>query len=661
MLSGSRIVRGCLRFASRLALIAVLAACGGASNGPGPNAPDHKRKVSSVIIKGNTYFDEDTIIEGLVNRSPSGLPFFKSSVRFEPAEVARDAERIEGFYRQRGYFDAEVIDIAIQRAPNIVVRFTVNEGEPVLVETVKVAWAEAPKGKRADSIATLQSEIQDAELLDECCRRKSRVGYALDHEEYLESKALLHRFFAKRGYAYVNVKGQIRVDRKARSADIVFQVDPGVKVSFGETRVVGLSKVPTDVVTNRISWEPGEIFNPDEISTTRGRLLRLGRFSSVEITGIKNSEGQEVTPLTITLREERLRELRLGGGAAIDPVQFEFRTRLEYTKSHFFFDPRTQFRARLRPAYRFLRANQDSLGLGGEALATFQRIDMFAPLVTGEVDLKYDLRQFEDYSVQGPGTRISAQRPFFGEKLYLGASWNLFYGSFSDIDSALTNDEAFAEQLGLDQSYRLGYFEQSAHLDLRDNAIDATKGVYLGAKLEQGTRFAAGKFSYQMGEIEARGYLPLSERIVLAMRGKHSQKLSGDSLPITRRLLAGGASSQRGFAQRQLVPVRDGASAGVIIGGNLRLETSAEVRWDVYPAFGDWLGLVGFVDAAEVTEAPSDFSIAKLHYAAGLGFRLGTLIGPIRADLGYRLNNTGAGQPAAGQRFAFHLSIGEAF
>jgi outer membrane translocation and assembly module TamA len=50
-----------------------------------------------------------------------------------------------------------------------------------------------------------------------------------------------------------------------------------------------------------------------------------------------------------------------------------------------------------------------------------------------------------------------------------------------------------------------------------------------------------------------------------------------------------------------------------------------------------------------------------LHWAAGLGLRLLTIVGAVRADLGFRLNRTGAQEPEPGGQYAFHLSLGEAY
>jgi outer membrane translocation and assembly module TamA len=76
------------------------------------------------------------------------------------------------------------------------------------------------------------------------------------------------------------------------------------------------------------------------------------------------------------------------------------------------------------------------------------------------------------------------------------------------------------------------------------------------------------------------------------------------------------------------------------------------------------LGGVIFLDGGNVWTKPWDFNVNDLRYDVGPGLRYNTPIGPIRADIGYQLNQipgllvNGVPEP---RRFRFHFSIGQAF
>ena len=105
----------------------------------------------------------------------------------------------------------------------------------------------------------------------------------------------------------------------------------------------------------------------------------------------------------------------------------------------------------------------------------------------------------------------------------------------------------------------------------------------------------------------------------------------------------------------------NGNPASVVIGGGGLIETGIELRTRFSP-LGLKAGGVLFLDGGDVTEDAYDLDPTNLHWAVGAGLRFFYLpIGPIRIEVAYRLNRTGPGEPVAGDRFNYLLSIGEAF
>ncbi|HEX3758017.1 MAG TPA: BamA/TamA family outer membrane protein, partial [Kofleriaceae bacterium] len=227
--------------------------------------------------------------------------------------------------------------------------------------------------------------------------------------------------------------------------------------------------------------------------------------------------------------------------------------------------------------------------------------------------------------------------------------------------------------LGLDQSERLGVYEQALAVDLRDQPLEPRLGAYGELHTTEGTSLAGGAFNYFEAIGDVRGFVPLPARIVLAGRARFGG-IWGD-IPVTERLFSGGAISQRGFSERRLAPFVHGTTfdaqgnqtgtSYVPYGGGGLFETSVEARVPVTTFRTMPVGFVTFLDGGDVTETPGELDLGHLNWAVGGGLRLVTAIGPVRFDVGYRLNRTKPTldnrNPDPGQSIAYHLTIGEAF
>src|SRR5262249_940740 len=67
--------------------------------------------------------------------------------------------------------------------------------------------------------------------------------------------------------------------------------------------------------------------------------------------------------------------------------------------------------------------------------------------------------------------------------------------------------------------------------------------------------------------------------------------------------------------------------------------------------------LAGFVDMGNVYPLVSDMSLGDLRYTAGMGLRYKSAVGPLRVDVGYKLNH----RPEDTSTYHVHFTIGHAF
>jgi outer membrane protein assembly factor BamA len=294
------------------------------------------------------------------------------------------------------------------------------------------------------------------------------------------------------------------------------------------------------------------------------------------------------------------------------------------------------------------------------AVTRYTRQDLFTTYAQGTVEVGYDYLAYEAFTLYGPRALVGYAIPLGIPEIKLHLGWLVHDYDFRRPSPLLTPQ--LQDAIGIDRNERVGAYQVSVIADFRDHPIEPREGVYLGTAITQGTALAGGAYAFTEVQPELRGYLPAGD-VVFAARARYGA-IFGD-VPPSERFYGGGATSNRGFAERQLSPSLTGVVMGSTVtvpyGGAGLLDTSLEARFPITTVKQMGLGGVVFFDAGDVEPTPSELAMANVYYAVGLGARLHTIVGPVRADFGYRLNRTGANDAEPGSVFAFHISLGEAF
>jgi outer membrane protein insertion porin family len=137
--------------------------------------------------------------------------------------------------------------------------------------------------------------------------------------------------------------------------------------------------------------------------------------------------------------------------------------------------------------------------------------------------------------------------------------------------------------------------------------------------------------------------------------GSVTQQVIRD-LPASERFFAGGDTTIRGYALDSVGAPETISSQGFPIGGSALVIFNVELR---APVWRD-LGAAVFVDAGNVFRQASEFDLSRLRGASGFGLRYRSPIGPIRVDLGFKMDRRMIGGRLE-PRTAIHFSIGQAF
>lgn len=639
---------------SRLLLAVACLAAGCGAAGKAPSRP----WVRTLRLHGVKQVPVKALQGGLATRQTSRWPLARKRL-LSAAALAEDRRRIESFYQAQGHFQARVLSTRVEprKGNSVAVDITVEEGAPTRIAAVEVTGLDALPGEGA-------AQVRAALAL--------RPGQVLVHARYLEEKELLLQRLRALGRAWAEVEGAVEVDRDTRLARIQLAARVGPQVTFGQVRVEGTVQVDAWRVARAAEIPTGRPFHPGPLERARLQVLNLGVFSSVKVEYVPCPGRPDLADVRISVREGKFREVRLGAGLSFESQRTAAQLEAVYNQRNFLGGLRV-FRASAELGYVVIPAFWDPQ-LHGPQLAAEARLtqpDALWRRSELRASLGYDVGIEYGYQYHGPRAQLGLSWPLWQDRVRMGVSYGFQFLDFFNTEEGILQDPARAGRLfGYQDPYRLAWIQEQVSLDLRDRPLNARRGVYLALTAEQGGAYTGGAFTYEMLLGEARGYLPLGRRLVVAARAQfgHIFVHSDVGSPITRRFYAGGSNSHRGFSYNRLSrqvpacapPCED---PPIPIGGDEIFLGQAELRLDLFRLFGSWISMVGFFDVGDVAPAGERVDFTQLHYATGGGLRYATVIGTLRFDLGVRLNRLDDPErdPDPGSRFAFHISIGEAF
>lgn len=658
--------------------------------------------VDDVEIRGAEVVDPDELLSGLATaESPRFLGIWDGVVFdyevFDEQLLERDLERVERFYRARGYYDAKVIAARVIPAGkhHVRVQIQVREGTPVKVARFTTAGLE-----RVD-IDTATAALRRIQL---------RVGKPFDEKEYDASKKGLVAALADNGYAFARVTGKVSVDLAHHSALVEFAVEPGKKARYGPVRIVGLEQIPEGPVRDNLELEPGKEYSRAEVEDARTALVNLGVFGTVDVRQDLSNPESGIVPITVVAQEAPMRTLRLGGGSRFDVLEWEAHLAIGWEHRNFLGGMR-RFSIDTRPGLVFFPTRIDNFEAPREVLPKNRiRAELRQPSFLEGRTTGLLAGEFNVYPVLYPGlgetpgenvigyqevkAQAGVERAFFEHHLYMTLSYNWQ----ANMPFAYIGDNPL-------ETAFVSYPDLSAILDFRDDPIEPHKGIFVANTLQVAGHGFGGDASDVKEQPEIRTYVPISKTVTFATRvtvGFLFPSNYGDTLRnpnisptdpaalrdqqllLLRAFYSGGPNSNRGYPFRGVGPQGPLGfllPATVVCGnseapeclrptGGLTLwEASAETR---FPILGPLRAAI-FVDASDLVREVGSIRFNYPHVSPGFGLRYATPVGPVRLDVGYRLpfaqqigkdelsRREGTPSTVLGLPIAVHFGLGEAF
>jgi outer membrane protein insertion porin family/translocation and assembly module TamA len=655
-----------------------LAAAGCAASLGCSSIPEGRSAVDEVGFEGVHALSEGELNDKLATTaSPKFLGLFQGFVVdyqiFDPFVLQTDLQRVERFYRARGYYEAHARAgrVVYDRNDHVRVTIVVDEGALVQIDRVLL---EGIDGLPADTQRAAQKALDAAGM---------QIGKAFDEDAFANAEVKLQRALEDHAYAFAKIERGAEVDLPNHRATASFRVAPDRAATLGPVTIHGLGPLPDGPVRRALALTPGRPYSAAALESAQQAVLDLGAFVSVAVEPQRPDPppADRVVPVTVEVMPGKLRSVELGAGVELDVIKIDVHGRVGWRDQNFLggfrnfstdlqpgvvpyptrvptFAPTTHvlpeehFRARLHQP-GFLEART-----GGFVETQF---NVFPMLLTVQTDTSQPVIGYIESR-----NAVGVDRSF--GKLFTRLSYNVQYENpFTYVG---TKDPRLVPVL-------LSYFALRTTFDLRDDKVRPHAGLYASNEIQVAGIFGdAGDVREQP---EIRGYVPLGP-LTFALRATtgllfpwtYGASVNVDNPAVApsdrdlelvyfRGFFSGGATSNRGYPyfgvgpqgpapffspQLQIQQIQnqcvanamtfDAARCKVPLGGRTLWETSAEVRVPLSSAFESAL----FCDASDVEAGTATYRLDQprnYHVSCGLGLRYATPVGPIRLDVAYRV------------------------
>ena len=556
-------------------------------------------RIRRIVFVGNRRFSDSDLRDEIRSREYAFWRFLATSDSYDPDRLGLDRELLRRVYLRHGYVDFKVVSAVAELTPDradFVLNFTLEEGRPYRYGAVDIRLnlPRVDKSELVSGILTAEGDWYNVE----------------DVEESIEQ---LTDKLGTLGYAFVDVRPELRTDPENGTVDIDYVVREGPKVFVERIDIEGNVRTLDSIIRREFELVEGDAFNVAKLRRTRRQLINLGFFRSVDLNSEEGTASDQ-TVLTAVVEEQSTGQISFGAGfSSIDGVigdigisERNLLGRGQYIK----FQIQTSENSR-----QFDISFSEPYFLDRDILAG---IDLFRTDRSREADIVYDSLE------TGGGVRL-------GYDLAQDLRQVVGY-EYKEVKIENVSDGAskyIKEQEGVRS---LSQVRQTLTYDKRDNRIDPRTGYLVSMTndfvgLGGSTRFIRTR-------LRTGYYVPVFDESVvkLALEGGYVTGINQD-LNISDRFFIGGRTL-RGFSGAGIGP-RD-ASTEDALGGNAYYVGTTEFMFPL--GLPEDLGMRGslFADFGSLWEldstGPDILDENSVRASVGFGIGWQTALGLLRID-----------------------------
>jgi outer membrane protein assembly complex protein YaeT len=540
--------------------------------------------------------------------------FKKTEYTFE--KLLSDKNRIELFYRSRGYLSSFVTILQIEEdtvESTVSISLLINEGQRSYIE----------------SFVTSGNQVLTESAINELVG--FQVGEPLDSQIIVRAQNTIIEALGLRGHLYAKVGIEFDFGQSNLQVTVLYTIQEGPAVKALKIEFVGLYRLKEETIVRELNFKIGKLLTSSDIRSSIQALYQTALVELITIEPLYTdsifSEDTVCVPVLIQVDEADFFAIQAGGG----------------------YDSYEKLYGIAKVAYRNL------FGLGHEIIATGR---------LSSVTKGFYFEYTYPYILNRPSL---GELSFYLEHRDLETIQGLFEGGSASVTVHLNNSTAIqlsteleyfasqrtTEELSLQPNRNTILFGTKFTRDTRDSYIDPKNANYLNTLIELAGPAIKWSNQFLRLSVDFRFYrsffinrLVLSSAIYaghIAATGKNKFVPSSEFFRIGIEQVR----PVRGFTENEVSPLD---SNGDPTGGKIVLVTNIiDLRFKIYRFLYGEL----FVDAGSSWNSFADIQINNLRFSSGPGLILNLPTGLFRLNYGFKLN--GATATMGGWNFGIGL------
>jgi outer membrane protein insertion porin family len=578
--------------------------------------PSHHYKLEKIDLSGEHAFSRDAVVSVMTTKERPWYQVWKPLPDFDAQTFTDDLAHIERFYKAHGYYNAHInYDLTLSK-DKVTPHINVSEGKPIRVATIDTKVA---------------NRAPPPQELDRSFKLPLKKGDVFDQDAYQAGAQSLSNLYTTHSYAHAKVQRHGLVEVGSFQARVQYDVEPGGRCVFGDTKIVGIKKVDPELIKEQLTYKSGESFDSRKLAASRTAIVGLNLFSAVDIEQEENPGDRAVVPIMISVHEGPRHSLSAGAG----------------------YNTQTQLNATIGwTDYNFVGGGRQLsvTGTYSNVNSTFD-VKLLQPrFVTPKSSLTLDASQ-QQQTYQTYTGNISGFDPHLDYKLSSSltafAGWRLEYMKFNSVNASTIKAIGGFRREGILSGPSAGVTFNNT-----EDPFNPQSGEIISLLGNLSDHSFGADYRYWRVLAEAKKYQLVGWQTALTTRLKIglSDTLGtiGD-IPLSERFYSGGEGSVRGYGLRRIGPL---SASNDPLGGLSLIEGSVELRRPLFWKFNGAL----FFDCGQVATQPYDLRVDALQCGYGPAAGMNSPVGPINFYVGFPTE-----KPRGDSSWQFYFSIGQYF